>query len=976
MSTRQDRHISHFYDWAVRGQGWLCADEPVELEAPFHPFFVHRITQPYTDDGERHTILSSIAKVFKRPKEMSDIPGQEFPPIEPFADMQSDDISIFRLSAKRGASLKLERMEQCLALLAQHSGMYSFEIIASPDAYVFQLTCPKETADTTLRIVRATLPDAVIQPASDNLVFHPAETVIADFGLAAEFMRPLATLNGEHDSFLPLFVQLDGLQQGEQVIMQILFQGTVNAWEESIVRSVTINGKDSFFIDAPEMPTLAKEKIARPLVAATIRIATQARTRSRAEQLITRIADTYIHATDSGHNRLQILRSDSYTFDRRINDVLYRQSHRLGMLINVRELATLAHLPNASVKSNKLHVETKTTAPAPYNSDPFVLGINEHEGVQTPATVPLAIRLQHTHILGATGMGKSTLLHSLICQDIVNGNGVAVIDPHGDLIEQILPCIPKERIRDVVLIDPSDAEYSVGFNLLHAHSELEKELLASDLVALFRRFSTSWGDQMNSVFANAILAILESTQGGTLIDLRRFLIEKSFRERFLETVKDDAVSYYWKHEYPLLKSSSIGSILTRLDTFLRPKLIRNMVSQKQSLPMGQFMDERKIILVKLAQGLIGEENSYLLGATIVAKLQQAAMARQAQEKAARVPFFLYMDEFHHFITPSLSHIISGARKYGLGLIVAHQDMQQVSKHDAELATSLLANAGTRLCFRLGEADAKKLAEGFSSFIPSDFQILARGEMIARIGAADHDCTVSVQQFPIPDTNYTEDIIASSRTVYGHPPTPQTPTDIPLPHAPTQPIPLAPKQEHVLPVVIPHDVEAATKRQEEKRHRHIQLVVKKQAEALGYIADIEHPVTDGKVDVSLSGYGRKIAVEISITTKPDWELHNIKKCLAAGYDTIIVCSEQQQTINAIRSRVREILTASEQEKILFSHPEAIEAILKPSQEAIQQTEKRIKGYRVSVSYESLNEAERMQKEQALQRIMRQQHNDSI
>lgn len=969
MSTRQDRHISQFYDWSLRGQGWLCADEPVELEAPFHPFFVHRTTQPYTDDGERHTILSSIAKLFKTPKEPIEIPGQEFPPIEPFASMQEGEISTFRISSKRGASIKPERMEQCVALLARQSGMYSFEIIATSEAYIFQITCAEASAGTTLNIMRSCLPDAIIQPVSDNMVFQSCETVVIDLGFRDEFMRPLASQGGEQDSFLPLFVHLDGLRSGEQAIIQVLFQGVVNGWEDSIIRSVTINGKDSFFVDAPEMPTLAKEKISRPLVAATVRIATQAATRHRAHILMETISEAYIYASVSPHNHLQILASDTYTFDRRIHDILYRQSHRLGMLLNVRELSTLAHLPNVSIKSSKLNVDIKQTAPAPYTNDLCVIGINEHQGTVQYATVPESIRLLHTHILGATGVGKSTLLHSLICQDISNGNGVAVLDPHGDLIEQILPCIPEDRIRDVVLIDPSDAAYPVPFNLLHAHSELEKELLASDLVALFRRFSTSWGDQMNSVFANAILAILESSTGGTLIDLRRFLIEKPFREKFLETVKDDAVTYYWKHEYPLLKSSSIGSILTRLDAFLRPKLIRNMVSQNKSLPMGQFMNERKIILVKLAQGLIGEENSYLLGATIVAKLQQAAMARQAQVKEDRVPFFLYIDEFHHFITPSLSHIISGARKYGLGLIVSHQDMQQVLKHDAELATALLANAGTRMCFRLGETDAKKLSEGFASFSPSDFQTLGRGEMIVRIGQSDHDCNVSVEPYAIPQTSYAEDIIASSRALYGHPPTPHEPIVIPEREPPKKPVPPQPPQESVLPVVIPHDVEAATKRQEEKRHRHLQLVVKKVAETHGYIADIEHPVTDGKVDVSLSGHGKRIAVEISVTTKPDWELHNIRKCIAAGYDMVIVCSEQQQTINAIRTLMQDTLTESEQSRVMFCTPDAIETFLLTPQEAVQQTEKRIKGYRVSVSYESLNEAERMQKEQALKRILR-------
>lgn len=239
------------------------------------------------------------------------------------------------------------------------------------------------------------------------------------------------------------------------------------------------------------------------------------------------------------------------------------------------------------------------------------------------------------------------------------------------LKENMLSFIPKERIDDVVLIDPSDSKFPVGFNILTAHTEIEKELLASDLVALFRRFSTSWGDQMNSVFANAILAMLESTRGGTLMDLRHFLIEKEFRDQFLKSVTDPDVVFYWQKEFPLLRGTSIASILTRLDSFLRPKLIRTMVSQKTSLDFQTLMDGRKIILVNLSEGLMGAENSFLLGAFIVSKIQQCAMARQAQRTEARTPFFLYIDEFHHFITPSMSSILSGARKYGLGLVLGH-----------------------------------------------------------------------------------------------------------------------------------------------------------------------------------------------------------------------------------------------------------------------------------------------------------------
>src|ERR1019366_6790838 len=253
---------------------------------------------------------------------------------------------------------------------------------------------------------------------------------------------------------------------------------------------------------------------------------------------------------------------------------------------------------------------------------------------------------------------------------------------------------------------------------------------------------TSWGDQMNSVFANAILAFLESDKGGTLIDLRKFLIEKPFREQYPKSVTDPSIVYYWQKEYPILKSGSIGPILTRLDSFLRPKMIRNMVAQNKSLDFEDILDSKKILLMKLSQGLIGAENSYLLGTFMVSKIQQAAMARQVKQQADRSDYYLYIDEFQNFITPSMSAILSGARKYHLGLILAHQDMQQLHKEDSELESSVMANAGTRICFRLGDADARKFEGGFSYFDTMDLQNLSTGEAIIRIERPENDCNMT------------------------------------------------------------------------------------------------------------------------------------------------------------------------------------------------------------------------------------------
>ena len=242
---------------------------------------------------------------------------------------------------------------------------------------------------------------------------------------------------------------------------------------------------------------------------------------------------------------------------------------------------TCQRLRCARPSSNEKSARTKA-APAVAFGHQLFLGENDHAGKTVRVTQSPEQRIQHTYLIGASGTGKSTLLLNMIVQDIRNGEGLAVLDPHGDLIDHILGHIPEERFDDVVLLDPSDEEYPVGFNILSAHSELERNLLASDLGSVFRRLSTSWGDQMTAVLGNAMLAFLESSEGGTLADLRRFLVESDYRSRFLTTVRDQEVAYYWRKEYPLLSGRPQGPILTRLDTFLRPKLIRHMVSQRHN----------------------------------------------------------------------------------------------------------------------------------------------------------------------------------------------------------------------------------------------------------------------------------------------------------------------------------------------------------------------------------------------------------
>lgn len=999
IQTTANQLTAQFYNWEERGRGWHVFEEPVQLEPDFVPFFFHGLpAQPggIIDDGRHHTMLSSLfseARKLFNPKPKQTAPTQPESTIAAYAHETLPPPVCFSLSFPKGQKVGGSETEQVLLMFANCQYPISFEIVATGESIRVQYTCAYPDASFLFSQLKAYFPTCTLTEIEDAILpIVDYEMQILDFGLREEFMRPLAMLGGfDPDPLISLFGILEHIRPGDGGAVQVLFIGCDNPWAESILRAVSDGEGGAFFADAPDMLPLAKQKVSAPLFAVCIRAIGMSEDVERAKDILWNIAHAIVHQSRATGNQLLPLSNDEYPYGNHLADILYRQSHRLGMLLNSRELATFTHYPSASVASTKLERDTKKTKAAPESAigHKLILGINEHQGNVTAVSQSEDQRIKHTHVIGATGTGKSTLLLNMIVQDIEQHNGLCVLDPHGDLIEKILTHISAERAHDVLLIDPADAEHPVSFNILSAHSEIEKDILSSDLVAAFRRLSTSWGDQMNSVFANAILAFLESSKGGTLADLRRFLVDKSFQHTFLKTVSDPSIVYYWHREYPLLKSGSIGSILTRLDAFLRPKIIRNMVCQHKSIDFEKLMQERKIILVKLSQGLIGAENSYLLGTFIVSKLQQVAMARQAISQAERTNFYLYIDEFQHFITPSMHAILSGARKYHLGLILAHQSMQQVA--DTEIAASIIANAGTRVCFRLGETDAKKLEAGFSFFEAKDLQNLATGEAIARIERPEHDFSLTTQPVSVPTQpkEIQEQVIAHSRVRYS---TPRKEVEEMLAESmqviveePAQKlvkehkqVPTAPKEEsapssaqEVTRITVPPKqqpqskeitdtpaAQAFNKREAARLHTMLKNRIKRMAEDRGYRASLEYATPDGKgfVDVLLEKNGTTIAVEVSVTTSAAWELHNVRKCLMAAFPTIIVCTEEKKHIENIRATLIQHLTDQEQQKVFVFDPDALFQYIDSLFVAVVQQERKVKGWTVTTERKILSQEE--------------------
>lgn len=344
-------------------------------------------------------------------------------------------------------------------------------------------------------------------------------------------------------------------------------------------------------------------------------------------------------------------------------------------------------------------------------------------------------RRRHMYLIGKTGMGKSTVQENMIVADIRAGRGVAVVDPHGDLVEKIIDYIPTNRINDVVYFNPADMDYPIAFNVVEQVESHLRHLVASGLVGVFQKlWADSWGPRLEYILRNSILAILDYP-GSTLLAVTRMLSDKAFRKKVIEKIQDPVVKAFWVQEFAgyadKFASEAVSPIQNKVGQFLSSSLIRNIVGQvKSAIDMRDIMDNNKILLMNLSKGRIGEDNSKLLGAMMITKIQLAAMSRVDIPESERKDFYLYIDEFQNFSTESFTNILSEARKYRLNLIMAHQYIEQL---DETVAAAVFGNVGTLVVFRVGAADAEELVKEFTpTFTEEDIVNLPKYEMYLKL----------------------------------------------------------------------------------------------------------------------------------------------------------------------------------------------------------------------------------------------------
>lgn len=323
-------------------------------------------------------------------------------------------------------------------------------------------------------------------------------------------------------------------------------------------------------------------------------------------------------------------------------------------------------------------------------------------------------RRRHMYAIGKTGMGKTNMLENLAVQDILNGHGMCFIDPHGDTAEKLISMIPPERVNDVIYFNPADQSFPISFNVMEEVSPEFRPLVASGLIGVFRKlWADSWGPRLEYILRNAILALLEYP-GSTLLGVMRILVDKKYRIRVINHVQDPVVKSFWTDEFPKwndrVLQEVISPIQNKVGQFITSPIIRNIVGQtKSAFDVRTIMDEKKILILNLSKGRIGEDNSALIGAMLITKIQLAAMGRVDIPEIDREDFYLYVDEFQNFSTESFANILSEARKYRLNLILANQYIAQL---DEVVRDAIFGNVGTIISFRVGAADAEYLEKEF------------------------------------------------------------------------------------------------------------------------------------------------------------------------------------------------------------------------------------------------------------------------
>ncbi|PKL72511.1 hypothetical protein CVV26_01320 [Candidatus Kuenenbacteria bacterium HGW-Kuenenbacteria-1] len=648
----------------------------------------------------------------------------------------------------------------------------AFEIICHQGLIKFYITTPREHQTFIEQQIHAQFPMAHIDETTDYNIFSPTGTIKATYlGFSKQSIFPIKTYKKlELDPLNALTNSLSKIkEENEGAAIQILIEPARSFWRKKgfkvasemhqgkkLKEALMVSGsgflskiaylffdilQDLFSLGSSknatkkgaephrlspieeELVKALEEKASKAEFQANIRIISCSNIPERAKQNLSNIVNSFAQfRAQESNNCLVKLKTRQKKI---ITNFVYRKFNKAReIILNTEELTSLFHFPLLTTETPNILWLLSKRASCPINipREGLTLGKNIYRNQETLIKIKKEDRRRHVYIIGKSGVGKSVLISNMAKQDILNGEGVCVIDPHGDLVEDILTCIPKERIDDVIYFNPSDTERPIGLNMLEAKSEDQKDFAVQEMIAIFYKLfpPEMIGPMFEHNMRNAMLTLMNDLENpGTIAEIPRIFTDPDFQKQWVNKLKDPIVRAFWEKEMAKTsdfhKSEMLGYLISKVGRFVENEMMRDIIGQPHSgFDFREVMDKKKILLVNLAKGKTGEVNSNLLGLIIVSKLQMAAMGRADLPENQRHDFYLYIDEFQNFITDSIATILSEARKYRLDLIIAHQYVGQlVQNNDTKIRDAVFGNVGTTISFKIGVEDTEILAKEFA-----------------------------------------------------------------------------------------------------------------------------------------------------------------------------------------------------------------------------------------------------------------------
>lgn len=651
----------------------------------------------------------------------------------------------------------------------------AFELVANRGLISFYVATPAGVAQHIEEQIHAQFPHAVIEHVEDYNMFSPqGVTAAAMLTFQREIFLPIRTyraldvdplnavtnamsrLGPEEGAALQILLRpaskrrqawsarvAHQLQQGKKLRQAkyaapatlsgyaLRFGMEIFETEKSVREREQKTGMNRLSPLQEEMVKSLEQKSSKAQFDTVCRLVVSAKDQASADRILRDIVSAFGQYTSFqfGNGFKALVAKNPEMF---VHDFIYRNFDLSRVLLmNTEELASLWHFPLPTTETPNIRWLTARQAGTPVNmpSEGIALGKNIYRGRETVVRLKTEDRRRHVYMIGMTGSGKSVLMAEMAKQDIAAGHGVAIIDPHGSLVEDVLQSIPKERAADLIYFDPSDTGRPMGLNMLEAETIDEMDFAVQEMIAIFYKLVTDpamIGPMFEHYMRNAMLTIMaDREEPGTITDIPRILTDKEYQEFKLKKVKDPMIRAFWEKELPQTAGSTKGEMLpyliSKIGRFVENETMRNIIGQGRSaFNFRDIMDKKKILLCNLSKGKVGEVNANLLGLILVSKIQMAALSRANMPEADRHDFYLYVDEFQNFITDSIATILAEARKYKLNLIMAHQYIGQLSgstgvegkNQDTKIRDAVFGNVGTQICFRIGVEDAEFMEKQF------------------------------------------------------------------------------------------------------------------------------------------------------------------------------------------------------------------------------------------------------------------------